>query len=259
MQQCGQHAAPAGSGHPGGAAGRRGGRGGLRGGLRTPAHLRALPSPPSTSWTACLRKRAANPALALPPPLARSASPCTAVPPFTAAPLLHCPTVPLPAAPQINLVQSTSSTLPFENGKQIRTLAVSPDGRLLLSVDAEGRALVVNRRRRALLHHFSFKGPVRAARFSPDGQYVAAAVGRLLQVRGGAGAGRGSAAVLLASWLSEAGGKAGCGSGGTAACGGLGPKAGTQQPSVAAARGGGCEGVGQRGHAWRHREVVCIT
>ncbi|PRW59321.1 periodic tryptophan 2-like protein [Chlorella sorokiniana] len=83
---------------------------------------------------------------------------------------------------QINLTESCSSTLPFENGRQIRTIAVSPDGRLLLSIDDEGRALVVNRRRRALLHHFSFKGPVRAAKWSPDGRYLAAAVGRLLQV-----------------------------------------------------------------------------
>lgn len=88
----------------------------------------------------------------------------------------------LPAS-QINLVQSTSSTLPFENGKQIRTICVSPDGRLLLSIDQDGRALVVNRKRRALLHHFSFKAPVRAAKFSPDGNFVACAVGRLLQVR----------------------------------------------------------------------------
>jgi periodic tryptophan protein 2 len=51
-------------------------------------------------------------------------------------------------APQINLTQSVSSTLPFENAKQIRTLAVSPDGRLLLSIDEDGRALVINRKRR---------------------------------------------------------------------------------------------------------------
>lgn len=83
----------------------------------------------------------------------------------------------------MNLTESTSSTLPFENGKQIRTIAVSPDGRVLLSVDEDGRAIVVNRRRRALLHHFTFKAPVRVAKFSPDGKYVACAVGRLLQVR----------------------------------------------------------------------------
>ena len=33
-----------------------------------------------------------------------------------------------------------------------------------------------------LLHHFSFKGPVRAAQFSPDGEYIACAVGKILQV-----------------------------------------------------------------------------
>ncbi|KAL6776538.1 UTP1 [Auxenochlorella protothecoides x Auxenochlorella symbiontica] len=83
---------------------------------------------------------------------------------------------------QIDLTQSTSSTLPFENGHQVRTLALSPDGRLLVSIDVEGRALVINRRRRALLHHFSFKDRVRSAAFSPDGAFLAVAVGRLVQV-----------------------------------------------------------------------------
>ena len=40
-------------------------------------------------------------------------------------------------------------------------------------------------RRRALLHHFSFKGPVSIAKFSPDGRYLAAGIGRLVQVSGG--------------------------------------------------------------------------
>ena len=83
---------------------------------------------------------------------------------------------------QINLAHSTSQTLPFENLKQVRTLCLAPDGRLLLSVDEDGRALVVDRQRRVLLHHVSFKAPVRAAKFSPDGAYVAVAVGKLLQV-----------------------------------------------------------------------------
>jgi len=61
-------------------------------------------------------------------------------------------------------------------------MCVSPDGRLLLAIDEVGRALVINRRRRALLHHFSFKTTVRAAAFSPDGGHVAVAVGRLVQV-----------------------------------------------------------------------------
>ncbi len=67
---------------------------------------------------------------------------------------------------------------------QIRVLCISPDGSLLMSVDKDGRALLINRRRQVLLHHFSFKGPVACARFSPDGRYLAVGVGRLVQVRG---------------------------------------------------------------------------
>lgn len=66
---------------------------------------------------------------------------------------------------------------------QIRTLCLSPDGALLLAIDEDGRSLLINKRRRVLLHHFSFKGPVSAACFSPDGQHIACAVGKVLQVR----------------------------------------------------------------------------
>jgi periodic tryptophan protein 2 len=74
--------------------------------------------------------------------------------------------------------------LPFENLTDSRVVAVSPlhQGSLVLSIDGDGRALLVNRHRRALLCHFSFKAPVSAASFSPNGKYVAAAVGRVLQV-----------------------------------------------------------------------------
>ena len=83
---------------------------------------------------------------------------------------------------EVNLVESASFTLPFENQKNVRVLAVSPDSRLLLSIDTDGKALVINRKRKALLHHFSFKSTVRIAKFSPDGQFIAVGVGRLVQV-----------------------------------------------------------------------------
>jgi len=72
--------------------------------------------------------------------------------------------------------------LPFESLGQLRNLCVSPDGLLLLAIDTEGKALLINRKRQVLLHHFSFKGPVATAKFSPDGQYIACAVQRLVQV-----------------------------------------------------------------------------
>ncbi|DBA78910.1 hypothetical protein WJX77_008158 [Trebouxia sp. C0004] len=83
---------------------------------------------------------------------------------------------------QTDLNESTGSALPFESLGQLRNLCVSPDGLLLLAIDTEGKALLINRKRQVLLHHFSFKGPVATAKFSPDGQYIACAVQRLVQV-----------------------------------------------------------------------------
>lgn len=38
---------------------------------------------------------------------------------------------------------------------------------------ADGRALLVNFRRGVVMHHFNFKKPVKAIKFSPDGKYIA--------------------------------------------------------------------------------------
>ena len=70
--------------------------------------------------------------------------PCPGLPLQTPSPFLPSPAPDL----QVDLTQSSSSTLPFENGKQVRTIAVSPDGRLLLSIDGDGRALLINKKRR---------------------------------------------------------------------------------------------------------------
>eukprot|EP01025_Chloroclados_australasicus_P005925 TRINITY_DN1192_c0_g1_i5.p1 TRINITY_DN1192_c0_g1~~TRINITY_DN1192_c0_g1_i5.p1 ORF type:complete len:967 (-),score=113.08 TRINITY_DN1192_c0_g1_i5:314-3214(-) len=83
---------------------------------------------------------------------------------------------------QLDLTQSCGSTLPFENSKQIQTLCLSPDGVILMSIDLEGKSLIINMKSGALLHHFSFKEPVRVARFSPDGKYIAVAVGNMVQI-----------------------------------------------------------------------------
>lgn len=76
------------------------------------------------------------------------------------------------AAQQVDLVKSRATTIPFELRSDVRTLCVSPDGTLLVAIDDTGRALVINRKQNALLHHFSFKDTVRVASFSPDGRYV---------------------------------------------------------------------------------------
>lgn len=113
---------------------------------------------------------------------------------------------------QVDLTNGTSCTLPIEARKQVlqfatwqmvcciyeqstshivtsihcqsqlTTLSVSPDGVMLLAIDEDGKAVLVNRRRRVLLHHVSFASRVTAAAFSPDGAFLACAVGRILQV-----------------------------------------------------------------------------
>ncbi|KAI0755055.1 WD40 repeat-like protein [Daedaleopsis nitida] len=72
-----------------------------------------------------------------------------------------------------DLVNNKSYTFPFENRKNIAAIALSPDANVLLTVDEDGRALLVNFKRGAVLHHFNFQNPVQAIKFSPDGKYIA--------------------------------------------------------------------------------------
>ncbi|CAM6092951.1 unnamed protein product [Calypogeia fissa] len=81
-----------------------------------------------------------------------------------------------------DLQLSESKTLPGQHSGYVARLAVSPDGILLLSVDSQGRGLLFNIRRRRLLHRISFKDRVTALKFSPDGAFFAAGVGKLVQV-----------------------------------------------------------------------------
>ena len=69
-------------------------------------------------------------------------------------------------------ISNKSFTFPFENRKNIDVIALSPDGNVLISVDEDGRALLVNARRGVVLHHFNFQKQVRDIEFSPDGKYV---------------------------------------------------------------------------------------
>ncbi|KAH9946924.1 WD40 repeat-like protein [Amylocystis lapponica] len=73
-----------------------------------------------------------------------------------------------------DLVNNKSRTFEFENRKNIAAIALSPDSNVLISVDEDGRALLVNFHRGAILHHFNFHKPVKAITFSPDGKYIAA-------------------------------------------------------------------------------------
>ncbi|KAI8390883.1 WD40 repeat-like protein [Radiomyces spectabilis] len=81
-----------------------------------------------------------------------------------------------------DLVNNKSYTLPVEMRKNIRCMALSPKATLLITVDEDGRALLINFPRRVILHHFNFKAEVRAIQFSPDGRYIAVTHGKQVQV-----------------------------------------------------------------------------
>ena len=86
------------------------------------------------------------------------------------------------AAAAVGPRSHSSITIDVETRSDIARLAVSPDGRLLLAIDVDGYALVVNLPRRVVVHRFNFKAPVLDAAFSPDGAYLAVTHGRKLEV-----------------------------------------------------------------------------
>ncbi|KAK4735995.1 hypothetical protein R3W88_010256 [Solanum pinnatisectum] len=81
-----------------------------------------------------------------------------------------------------DLIKSETITLPSQSSTNLRRIAASPDGVFLLAIDENNRCLFINLLRRAVLHHITFKHPVAAAKFSPDGQLIAVAAGKLLQI-----------------------------------------------------------------------------
>ncbi|KAI7872555.1 putative WD repeat protein [Spinellus fusiger] len=81
-----------------------------------------------------------------------------------------------------DLVNNKSYTLPMDMRKNIVAMALSPQASLLITVDQDGHALLINFPRRVVLHHFNFKAKVRAIQFSPDGKHFAVTHGKHTQV-----------------------------------------------------------------------------
>ncbi|KAK9101926.1 hypothetical protein Sjap_019180 [Stephania japonica] len=81
-----------------------------------------------------------------------------------------------------DLINSQTQTLPCQTSSNIARIAASPDARFLIAIDDNSRLLFINLRRRVVLHRMSFKKPVSAIAFSPDGSLVAVGVGKLVQI-----------------------------------------------------------------------------
>lgn len=82
----------------------------------------------------------------------------------------------------IDLLTQSVKTLSFEARSNIRTIALSKDDRLLLVIDDQNHALLVNFHRSIVLHRFSFKRTVRVCEFSPCGRFFAVSFGKHVQV-----------------------------------------------------------------------------
>ncbi|CAM9127008.1 unnamed protein product [Chrysoparadoxa australica] len=85
----------------------------------------------------------------------------------------------------IDLANHEMYLLPCEGRSNLIMIAVSNDGKLLLTLDEEGRALLINLPRRVIMHRHFFGGgkkAVRAMAFSPDNRHIAIAVGKEVQV-----------------------------------------------------------------------------
>jgi periodic tryptophan protein 2 len=81
-----------------------------------------------------------------------------------------------------DLIHNKSFTFNYEHRKNIAAIALNPTGSLMISIDEDGRAILVNFRARTVLHHFNFKNQVRSIEFSPDGTHFAIGAGRFVEV-----------------------------------------------------------------------------
>lgn len=82
-----------------------------------------------------------------------------------------------------DLINNTSFTFDYQHRKNIKRIAINDQNTLLISVDVDGRAILVNFRTKQVLHHFNFKSnSVNDIKFSPDGKFFAIATGRFVQI-----------------------------------------------------------------------------
>jgi periodic tryptophan protein 2 len=81
-----------------------------------------------------------------------------------------------------NLTTNVAETLPFQNRSNIDRLCLSHDGQVLISVDVDGFALIVNMLKKVVIAHFNFRDKVTALEFSPDNAFFMVATGTKVKI-----------------------------------------------------------------------------
>lgn len=61
-------------------------------------------------------------------------------------------------------------------------MVLSPDHRILITVDVDGFALIINFRKQVILSHFNFRAPVTALSFTPDCRFFGVATGKKCKI-----------------------------------------------------------------------------
>lgn len=82
----------------------------------------------------------------------------------------------------VDLKTQAVRTLPVEARSNIKCMALSPSDTILLVVDVQSYAMIINFVRGVVLHRFKFKRKVRYSIFSPCGKYIAVTHGKHIQV-----------------------------------------------------------------------------
>ena len=59
---------------------------------------------------------------------------------------------------------------------------MSPNSEILITIDIDGFALIINYVKQVVIAHFNFRGPVTAISFTPDSKFFAVATGKKLKI-----------------------------------------------------------------------------
>eukprot|EP00923_Selenidium_pygospionis_P024371 GHVN01042267.1.p1 GENE.GHVN01042267.1~~GHVN01042267.1.p1 ORF type:complete len:979 (+),score=112.31 GHVN01042267.1:66-2939(+) len=80
----------------------------------------------------------------------------------------------------LDLINNQCATLPCQNLRNTDHVVLSPEGNVIISIDAQGHALIINAIKGVILHRINFRQRVSDCRYSPCGKFIAVAVGRVL-------------------------------------------------------------------------------